>query len=219
MRKAAGGASVCKMAHYTGTGDKGTTSIIGRCGINKDDARIEALGGFDELNATVGVVISFSDSAETIKALKTVQDDLHTACAELAAAVQNMPRITEKHVQRVEGMIAEAEKYIEPQRSFVLPGGNREAALLHLARTVARRAERQLVRLSKETEINPLLLKYSNRLSSLFHVLARVENKLSNVAEENPKYNFWEHGNKKSNSEQSETSYLSPNCCLEPLQK
>ncbi len=180
------------MAHYTGTGDRGTTSIIGRCGINKDDERIEALGGFDELNATVGVVIAFSHSAETVKALKSVQDDLHTACAELAAAVENMPHITERHVKRVEGMIAEAEKYVEPQKSFILPGGDREAALLHLARTVARRAERQLVRLAKTIEISPLLLKYSNRLSSLFHVLARVENKLNNVAEEKPKYEFWD---------------------------
>ncbi len=190
--KGAAGASVCKMAHYTGTGDRGTTSIIGRCGINKDDSRIEALGCFDELNATVGVAIAFSDSASAISALKSVQDDLHTACAELAAAVENMPHITEKHVKRVEGMIAEAEKYVEPQRSFVLPGGDREAALLHLARTVARRAERQLVRLAKSTEVNPLLLKYANRLSSLFHVLARVENKLNNVAEEKPKYEFWD---------------------------
>lgn len=181
-----------KMAHYTGKGDRGTTSIIGQCGINKDDARIEALGGIDELNATVGVVMAFSDSSGTANALKLIQDDLHTACAELAAATQNTPRITEHHVKRVESLIAEAEKHIEPQRSFVLPGGSREAALLHLARTVARRAERQIVRLSGEAEVSPLLLKYANRLSSLFHVLARVENKLGNVAEENPKYEFWD---------------------------
>ncbi len=180
------------MAFYTGAGDKGTTSIIGRCNIEKDDARIEALGSFDELNATVGVVIAFSDSANVIKALKLIQDDLHTACAELAASVEKMPRITEQHVKRIESMIAEAEKYIEPQRAFVLPGGNREAALLHLARTVTRRAERQLVRLAKTVEVNPMLLKHANRLSSLFHIMARVENKLNNVAEENPKYEFWD---------------------------
>ena len=205
MRKDAAGASACdpfskrvnpktttKMTFYTGAGDKGTTSIIGRCNITKDDARIEALGCFDELNATVGVVIAFSDSADTIRALKLVQDDLHTICAELAAAVENMPQITDSHVRRIESLIAEAEKYVEPQRSFVLPGGNREAALLHLARTVSRRAERQLVTLSKETQVNQFLLKYSNRLSSLFHIMARVENKLNNIAEENPKYDFWE---------------------------
>ncbi len=178
--------------HCIGTGDRRTTSIIGRCGINKDDTRIEALGSFDELNATVGVVIAFSDSAETANALKHVQDDLHTACAELAAAVQDVPRITEQHVKRVESMVSAAEMHIEPQKSFLLPGGSREAALLHLARTVARRAERQLVKLANNSDVNPLLLKYANRLSSLFHVMARVENKLSKVAEENPKYEFWE---------------------------
>ena len=199
-----------KMPCYTCTGDDGTTSIIGRCGINKDDARIEALGCFDELNATVGVVMAFSDSASTRSALKSVQDDLHTACAELAATVGNMPSITENHIRRVESMIGEAEKYVEPQKSFVLPGGDREAALLHLARTVARRAERQLVRLAKTTEINPLLLKYSNRLSSLFHVLARVENKLNNVAEEKPKYEFWE---KKGRHGQHEAPSLANSSC------
>lgn len=180
------------MAHYTCTGYKRTASIIGRCNIEKDDARIEALGSFDELNATVGVAIAFSDSASTINALKSVQDDLHTACAELAASAEKVPHITEQHVKRIESMIVETEKYVEPQRSFVLPGGNREAALLHLARTVARRAERQLVRLAESAEVNPLLLKYANRLSSLFHIMARVENKLNNVAEENPKYEFWD---------------------------
>ncbi|MBI2175980.1 cob(I)yrinic acid a,c-diamide adenosyltransferase [Candidatus Woesearchaeota archaeon] len=199
------------MAHYTGIGDSGTTSIIGRCGINKDDARIEALGSLDELNATVGVVIAFSDSAEVIKALKSVQDDLHTACAELAAAAQNMPHITERHVKRVESIIAEAEKYIEPQKSFVLPGGSKEAALMHLARTVTRRAERQLVKLANASNVNPLLLKYANRLSSLFHIMARLENKLNDVAEENPKYEFW---NKSKADLVSNSS-----CCQEPLKK
>ncbi len=180
------------MTHYTCTSYKGATSIIGKCNIGKDDARIEALGSFDELNATIGVVIAFSDSANANKVLKLVQNDMHTACAELAASVEKRPCITEQHVKRIESIIAEAEKYIEPQRLFVLPGGNREAALLHLARTVARGAERQLVRLAKTSEVNPMLLKYTNRLSSLFHVMARVENKLNNVAEENPKYEFWD---------------------------
>lgn len=193
----AAGAFACKMPLYTGTGDKGTTSIIGKCNINKNDARIEAIGCFDELNATIGVVMAFSGSGSTIETLRVVQDDMHTICAELAAAVENLPSITENHVKRIENFIAEAEKYVEPQKSFFLPGGNKEAALLQLARTVARRAERNLVGLSEEAEVNPLLLKYANRLSSLFHVMARVENKLNNVAEEKPKYEFWKRGQDK----------------------
>lgn len=179
------------MACYTCSGDDGTTSIIGRCNIEKDDARIEVLGCFDELNAVVGVAETFSDSEDAISLLKTVQDDIHTICAELAAAIENLPRITEKHVERIEKIIDDAESFLEPQRSFIFPGGNKEAALLHLARTVSRRAERQLVRLAKTEEVNPFLLKYANRLSSLFHVMARVENKKANVREEKPSYKYY----------------------------
>ena len=180
-----------KMACYTCSGDDGTTSIIGRCNIEKDDARIEVLGCFDELNAVVGVVETFSGSEEATSLLKTVQDDIHTICAEIAAAIDNMPRITEKHVERIEKIIDDAERFLEPQRSFIFPGGNKEAALLHLARTVSRRAERQLVRLAKTEAVNPFLLKYANRLSSLFHVMARVENKKGNVKEEKPTYKYY----------------------------
>lgn len=179
------------MGAYTCIGDNGTTSIIGRCCIEKDDVRIEALGSFDELNAIVGVAATFTTSEDTIRLLKLVQDDLHTICAETAAAIDNMPKITERHVEAVEMVIDDAEKFLEPQKSFILPGGSKEAALLQLARTVARRAERQLVKLAKTEEVNPFLLKYMNRLSSLFHVMARVENKRQNVAEEKPTYKYY----------------------------
>jgi cob(I)alamin adenosyltransferase len=180
-----------KMACYTCTGDDGTICILGKYNIYKDDERIEALGCFDELNAVVGVVAAFSDSEDAVGLLKSVQDDVHTICAELAAELDGMPRITEKHIERIEGILDDAEKFLEPQMSFVFPGGHREAALLHFARTVARRAERQLVRLSKTTEVSPFLLKYTNRLSSLFHVMARVENKKANVTEEKPTYKYF----------------------------
>lgn len=180
-----------KMPHYMCTGDQGTTSIIGKCGIEKDDERIEALGTFDELNCVIGVVEAFSGSEDVIQLLKSIQDDIHTVCSELGAAVENMPKITEKHVERIEKIITEAEKSIEPQKSFILPGGSKEAALLHMARAVSRRAERRLVRMAKATEINPLLLKYANRLSSLLHVMARVENRRRSVAEEKPSYKYY----------------------------
>ncbi|MBI2581071.1 cob(I)yrinic acid a,c-diamide adenosyltransferase [Candidatus Woesearchaeota archaeon] len=207
------------MACYTCTGDDGTTCILGKYDIDKDDERIEALGCFDELNAVVGVVAAFSTMSapadklslsgkeseddvgtgrqafplreSTVGLLKSIQDDVHTICAELAAELDGMPRITEKHVERIEKAIDDAEKFLEPQRSFIFPGGDREAALLHFARTVARRAERQLVRLAKTAKINPLLLKYANRLSSLFHVMARVENKKADVKEEKPSYKYY----------------------------
>ena len=179
------------MACYTCTGDDGTTCILGKYNIDKDDERIETLGCFDELNAVVGVVAAFSKSEDAVNLLKSIQDDIHTICAELAAAIDNMPKVTEKHVERIEGLIDDAEKFLEPQKSFVFPGGGREAALLHVARTVTRRAERQLVRLSKTDELNTYLLKYVNRLSSLFHVMARVENSRQNVTEEKPTYKYY----------------------------
>ena len=186
-----------KMACYTCSGDNGTTSIIGRCNIGKDDARIEALGCFDELNAFVGVVTTFAAAEDSARLLKLVQDDMHTICAELAAAIENMPKITSDHVEHIERIIDDAEKFLEPQRSFIFPGGSKEAALLHFARTLTRRAERQLVRLSKTDEVNPYLLKYTNRLSSLFHVMARVENKRQGVAEEKPTYKYYNQPNSK----------------------
>ena len=191
MRMVAGGGFAYKMTLYNCAGDKGTTSIIGRCNIEKDDARIEALGSFDELNALVGVVATFVEAEDTTRILKLVQDDLHTICAELAATIENMPRITTNHVAYIEKIIEDAEKFIEPQKSFVFPGGSKEAALLHFARTITRRAERQLVRLSKTDDINPYLLKYTNRLSSLFHVMARAENKRQGVEEEKPTYKYY----------------------------
>ncbi len=179
------------MVCYTCAGDNGTTSILGRCNIEKDDERIEALGCFDELNSVIGVAAAFSDSKDAVGLLKSVQDDVHTICAELAAELDAMPRITEKHIERIERIVDDAEKFLEPQMSFIFPGGASEAALLHFARTVARRAERQLVRLSKTTEVSHFLLKYTNRLSSLFHVMARVENKKANVREEKPSYKYF----------------------------
>lgn len=185
------------MACYTCSGDSGTTSIMGKCNIEKDDEVIEVLGCFDELNAVVGVVAAFASSEDTIRLLKSLQDDMHTICAEMAAAVDNMPRITENHVERIEKVIDYAERLIEPQMSFVFPGGSKEAALLHFARTVARRAERQLVRYYKNSKgegrevVNPNLLKYINRLSSLFHIMARAENSRQKVLEEKPTYKYY----------------------------
>lgn len=215
-RKAVDGASVydllwqarnvnqenCKMTCYTCSGDSGITSIIGRCNIDKDDTSIEALGCFDELNAFVGVVATFATSEDTTRLLKLVQDDIHTICAELAAAVGDMPEIKSDHVERIEKIIDDAEKLLEPQASFLFPGGCKEAALLHFARTLTRKAERQLVRLSKTEGLNPYLLKYANRLSSLFHIMARAENKKRGIKEEKPVYRYYNNNSNSTNHDE-----------------
>jgi cob(I)alamin adenosyltransferase len=182
---------------FTGKGDAGKTCILGKDFIDKSDARVEALGCFDELNAVIGVCAAFSDSTETVRVLKSVQDDMHTICAELGSEIEKKPRVTVKHVEFVEKIIEDCEKYVDFKTPyhFVIPGGSKEAATLHLARAVARRAERELVRLSRTLEINPLLLKYANRLSSLFYIMARTSNKNSNVKEERPTYKYYGNGN------------------------
>lgn len=186
------------MAHfsYTGVGDRGTTCLLGKSGLAKDDARIEALGCYDELDSALGVAAAFSESEDTRRILKSLQDDMHTICAELGAAIKGGPKVTEEHVKVTESLINEYENFVEPQQQnrcyyFVLPGETKEAALLHLARTIARRSERRLVAFSKTTEVNPMLLKYANRLSSLLYIMARAENKRHNIQEKKPVYKFW----------------------------
>ena len=180
-------------ASYTGKGDRRETCLLGRTGVGKDDARIEALGCYDELNSAIGVAAAFSESEDTAKALKSLQDDMHTICAELGSASEGVPIVTDSHLKIVEMMITECESFVgQPKHfHFVLPGETKTAALLHMARAVSRRAERNLVRLSKTTEVSQNLLSYANRISSLLYIMARVENKRHSVQEKQPDYKFW----------------------------
>lgn len=181
------------MPFYTGCGDKGATCVLGKHSIEKDDTRIEALGCYDELNSALGVAAAFSESEDTRRVLQSLQDDMHTLCAEIGSDISGGPQITESHVRMVEELIEGYELVLKPQRPlyFVLPGETKEAALLHLARAIARRAERQLVRLSKTQPARPILLTYANRISSLLYIMARAENKRHNVTEKKPEYKFW----------------------------
>lgn len=177
------------MPYYTKTGDQGKTCIIGGDKIGKDDLRLEALGCFDEINCSLGLVASFTDDAKLRMTITRLQDNLHTACADIASYNSSrMPRIRKEHVEELESLIASIESIIGEQKKFVLPGGTQTAALLHLARAVTRRAERALVRLSKEAEINPELLSYTNRLSSALIVLSMLENRKKGISEKNPEY-------------------------------
>jgi len=170
---------------YTRTGDGGDTALVGGKRIPKDALRIEAYGTVDELNALVGLDRTFNGDAGAGDAarvrledvLQRLQNELFDLGSELATppdgAYEGMFRVGEADVAALEHLMDECQKDLEPLRSFVLPGGGRTSAFLHQCRTVCRRAERIVLRLSREEDIGPWPLRYLNRLSDLFFVLSR----------------------------------------------
>lgn len=170
---------------YTRTGDKGETALVGGKRVPKDSPRIEAYGTIDELNSIVGLARVFNEeklgNGEAHRfldlVLRQVQDELFDLGSELATPPdfmrEGMYRVGEGEVKKIEQLIDECQKELEPLKSFVLPGGGRIGAYLHQCRTVCRRAEREILRLSRVESVNDELLKYVNRLSDLFFVLSR----------------------------------------------
>ena len=170
---------------YTRTGDRGETALVGGKRVAKDSLRIEAYGAIDELNSIVGLARVFNEESlnggEAHQFLDEVlcrlQDELFDIGSELATPreffQQGMYRVGEGEIDRLEKLMDKCQEDLEPLKSFVLPGGGRVGAYLHQSRTVCRRAERDILRLSREEEVSPDVLKYINRLSDLFFVLSR----------------------------------------------
>ena len=181
------------MKIYTKKGDTGKTVFFG-CGlVGKDDCRIEALGAFDELNCVIGVTLSFIDDQEMTDILKKIQNDLFQVGADLIGTnLENrpLPKITNQHIVDMESHIDELEEKLGMPDKFILPGGTKASALLHLCRSTARRAERNLVKSSKILDLNPEMLKYVNRLSDFLYVLARQANKELDIKEQQPIYKY-----------------------------
>lgn len=175
------------MKIYTGTGDKGETSLMGGR-TRKDDPRIEAVGSIDELNSAIGVAISFQNDKRVVDILKDIQDRLFTVGAELSAVSDYVktPRINEDHVKDIENKIDGFE--LGEIKKFILPSGTKSSVLLHSARTVARRAERRVTSLANSEKLNEHLLRYLNRLSSLLFALSVYVNRKEGGKEENPSY-------------------------------
>ncbi|WP_417452749.1 cob(I)yrinic acid a,c-diamide adenosyltransferase [Kiloniella sp.] len=165
---------------YTRGGDKGKTSLGSGKRVHKHDLRVEAYGTVDETNAIVGIARLYSkDLVDNI--LARIQNDLFDLGADLCCPEEKDPeypplRITAEQVERLEQEIDDLNADLSPLKSFILPGGSEIAAYLHQARTVSRRAERFISALSQTEDINPEGLKYINRLSDLFFVLARHVN-------------------------------------------
>jgi len=164
------------MPVYTRFGDKGDTVIFGGKTVRKDDPLIEAIGTVDELNAALGVVIAFTDDGELKSVLVSVQKNLFAIGAELASE-KTTKGITPAKTEELERLIDELEPKMERLTHFIIPGGSKTAAVLHLARTICRRAERRVVSAMAKHKINPEIIKYLNRLSDLLFVLARHENR------------------------------------------
>ena len=179
---------------YTKTGDDGTTGLIGGKRVRKDDSRVEAYGAVDELNAVLGVVRSSKLPARADTILALIQDDLFTIGANLAVpegsdpAEWNIPPIGSEDVERLAKAIDEFDVDLRPLQRFILPGGSQPAAMMHLARTVARRAERACVALSRAEKLDSQIICYLNRLSDLCFILARAVNTEAGYAETHPTF-------------------------------
>ena len=169
------------MKIYTKTGDKGKTSLFGGERVSKDSERIEAYGCVDELNSQVGVARSLKLSEEVDRILVRIQHELFVLGADLAtpqsSSRKKIERINSHHVEQLERDIDRLDSALDPLQQFILPGGSRAAAELHVARTICRRAERRVVRLSKKSGIGTTSVVYINRLSDLLFVAARYVNK------------------------------------------
>lgn len=177
-----------RMKIYTKGGDSGETGLFGGKRVPKDDLRICTYGTVDELNAVLGVVLSRLKDQSTFQKiaedLLRIQNELFQLGAELATPKDKNPGIElidPHHCQTLEKEIDQMEKQLKPLKTFILPGGGEIAGWFHLARTVCRRAERNLISLNREEPVRPDLLQYVNRLSDYFFVLARFANHLMEI--------------------------------------
>lgn len=179
------------MKIYTKTGDDGTTGLFGGQRVSKDHIRIDAYGSVDELNSVIGLVRAFNTEASSFdELLGTIQETLFVVGADLATPTRkdraniSIPRVTQEDLECLESAIDRLEASLPPLKHFIMPGGSPAGAALHMARTVARRAERQIVTLVREEpETGELVIQYVNRLSDLLFVLARAVNQESGTEE------------------------------------
>ena len=184
---------------YTRTGDAGETALVGGARVAKDSPRIIAYGVIDELNSTLGLVRAFATDTkgkgptQLVELLRKIQNELFDLGSELAtpadAEYEGMWHVTPAEVTALEATIDELQKDLEPLQSFVLPGGGVLGATIHQARTICRRAEIEILRLSRIEDVSADLLRYVNRLSDLLFVLARWITKTTGESEY-----LWERG-------------------------
>lgn len=168
------------MSIYTKFGDKGKTSLYGGKTVSKDNIRVEAYGTIDELNSILGVVISELSDKNIKKNLIQIQKDLFETGTSLASLSKNRDKDLSKYLQKrvlnFENEIDFLSEKMPELENFILPGGGKTGSKIHFARTIARRAERKIVALSKQEKVNPDILIFINRLSDLLFTYARFIN-------------------------------------------
>lgn len=173
------------MKIYTKTGDRGETGLFGGRRVGKDSLRIEAYGTIDELNSFIGLALTGLESEVVAEDLELIQNRLFTVGSDLATPLDHgndsfrVPRTEENFVKDLEKRIDHYSNQVDELRNFILPGGSTGAARLHVCRTVCRRAERLVVHLSREEEINQNIVIFLNRLSDFLFMAARLENRVS----------------------------------------
>jgi cob(I)alamin adenosyltransferase len=166
---------------YTKIGDTGETRLFDGTKVRKDDARVESYGAVDELSSFIGAAGSFINDGALVASLAQIQKDLFSIGAQLADPgfkdqTRAKFRLPPERITALETAIDAFETELPPLRHFILAGGGQAGAMLHIARTVCRRAERNVVALSKKLDLNPDVIVYLNRLSDFLFVMARVVN-------------------------------------------
>lgn len=173
---------------YTKGGDKGTTALGGGQRVPKDDLRVSTYGTVDELNSQIGVALAVGLCDRLVQELPQIQNELFDLGSDLCFLEEDrgkwaIPQIEARHLEKLERLIDEMTAVVGPLENFILPGGSRGAAQLHVARTVCRRAEREATTLAREQGVGPQVISYLNRLSDALFVMARFENHQRSVPE------------------------------------
>lgn len=166
---------------YTRTGDTGTTGLGDGSRTNKDSLRVEAMGDVDELNAVIGLLLTEALPPAFVPVLSAIQHDLFDLGGEICIPGHAM--VKDARVDSLEQTLDAMNETLAPLKEFILPGGTKAAAYCHFARTVCRRAERQLIRLHREEAVTATSLKYLNRLSDLLFVMSRSINQHAQVSD------------------------------------
>jgi len=178
--------------YYTGKGDNGTSSVIGYTKIAKHDPIFEAVGSIDELNSAIGVAVYYTHNERVRTMLKKIQNDLFKVGA-LLAGFKNTGSARRidfgiDYVKKLEEEINAMAAVLPQYKKFIIPGGSESAVHLHLARAIARRAERSVIGASEKYKVSPTIKKYLNRLSSYLFVAALYVNYSEGINEEHPEY-------------------------------
>lgn len=173
---------------YTGQGDEGKTKLSGGQEVSKDSLRVAAYGTVDELNSHIGVAISLGLTDKLREFLLVIQNELFHLGSDLSFQEEDketfaIPQIEARHVKRLEEMVDEIGIMVGSLKNFILPGGSPGAAQLHVARTVCRRAERDVISLSRKEAVGPFVISYLNRLSDALFMMARYENHQNGIPE------------------------------------